>query len=123
VWDSEPSWGSVGETLKRARVRLGLSKREAAKRANLSDGAWRHLEAGVKFINGAVVYPNPRDENLVAAAQAVKVPPAVVFQLAARPLPKELVEAPTPDRMLESLMKLRASDRELVTGLIERLLR
>lgn len=118
---TSPSWQQVGETLKRARVRLGISKREAAKRANLSDGAWRHLEAGLKIVSGAVVHPNPRNENLVSAALAVKVPPAVLFELAARPLPSELVEAPSPDRLLESIQRLRAIDRDLVASLINRL--
>lgn len=118
---ADPLWNEIGRRLGDARVKLGLSKREAARRSGLSDGAWRHLEAGVKYVGNAQVFPNPKDENLIAAARAVEIDPTDLFNLARRPVPKDLIGAPEPERLLEDLRRLSAMDRDLVAGLIRRL--
>lgn len=117
----EPNWQLVGETLADARVQLGISKREAARRAGLSDGAWRHLEKGVKWINRTKVHPNPKDENLIAAAKAVGLDPRILFDLARRTPPEALLASETPERLLEDLRRLSHADRDLVADLIRRL--
>jgi len=119
----EAGWRNLGWTLGQARQRMGLSKREAARRADLSDGAWRHLEAGSKQVYGRTVFPNPRPENLVAAAKAVGVAPAKLFDLVGREAPADLV-GPTPGQDLAAeLARLRPEDRQLVEQLIYRLSR
>ncbi len=83
--EEEPDWGAVGRLLGAARRSLRLSKREAAQRAGFSEGLWRQLESGKRFVTGDVVLePNPRDENLAAAARAVGLKPKEVFALAGR---------------------------------------
>lgn len=124
----QEQWMAVGDALRQARMRLGISKREAARRADLSDGAWRHLESGTKKAYGTLVLPNPRPENLVAAARAVDLDPVVVFQLAGRHVPEELRYTGTsrpralagPDGAI-SLDGLSDGDVELVTRLVDRL--
>jgi transcriptional regulator with XRE-family HTH domain len=116
-------WRQLGFTLGQARQRLGLSKREAARRANLSDGAWRHLEAGSKQVYGKTVFPNPRPENLVAAAKAVGLPPAKLFDLVGQKPPAELVGPTAEQDLAAEIAQLRPADRELVERLIFRLSR
>jgi transcriptional regulator with XRE-family HTH domain len=85
----------VGQALGAARVKAGLSKREAARTAGMSEGWWRHLESGrIPQRDGSFVAPNPRDETLIAAARAVGLRPRYVLDLAGRD-DVEYVEAPT----------------------------
>ncbi len=85
VTEEEPDWEAVGKLLGAARRSLRLSKREAAVRAGFSEGLWRQLESGKRFVTGDLVLePNPRDENLAAASRAVGLKPKEVFGLAGR---------------------------------------
>ena len=123
------TWHAVGQTLREARLRLGISMREAARRAGLSDGAWRHLEAGEKVSYGTTILPNPRPENLIAAAKAVDLNPAVLFDKANRNLPEEYkyLASPRPEELTTDdgrsipLDGLSDADLELVVALVERL--
>ena len=74
-------WYFVGHRLYQGRKRFQISKREAARRAGISEALWRQLEAGGKELNGEVILPNPRPENLYAVAVAVAVAedPALFF--------------------------------------------
>ncbi len=117
-----PDWDAIGRVLWEARNRLGISKREAARRAGLSEGAWRHLEAGKKIVNRTAVDPNPRNENLVAAARAVEVRPELLFEMAGRELPPGLVEPPSEEQTIRDFRRLSHNDRQLVDRLITRLL-
>lgn len=129
--EAQAKWQAVGRELTAARLRLGISKREAARRADLSDGAWRHLESGVKKAYGSLVLPNPRPENLIAAAKAVGLNPIVLFELADQHVPEELkfLTVPrasgidTPDGESISLDGLSDADLDLVVTLIARLKR
>lgn len=121
AWAALPQWDAIGERLWRARNRLGISKREAARRAGLSEGAWRHLEAGKKVVNRTIVEPNPRNENLVAAARAVDIDPVELFELASRELPPGLIEATPDSDVIQQYRQLSAQDKQLVEQLIARL--
>lgn len=122
-------WQSVGTALQHGRIRLGISMREAARRAGLSDGAWRHLEAGQKTSYGVIILPNPRTENLIAAAKAVEINPTVLFDLAQRELPAEYRQTATPrptslshaDGATIPLDGLSESDIDMIAALVERL--
>jgi transcriptional regulator with XRE-family HTH domain len=118
---TKAAWQRLGYNLGRARERMGLSKREAARRAGLSDGAWRHLESGVKVVYGRTVLPNPRPENLVAAAKAVGLPPSKVFAIVGRKPPAGAVEPTSEDQLAAEIRALRPEDRETVERLVYRL--
>lgn len=121
--EEEQQWKSLGLALTIARQRLGLSKREAARRAGLSDGAWRHLEAGSKDVYGRTVLPNPRPENLVSAAQAVGMRPEKAFLIVGRQAPGVGIDPATEDELAAEIRKLGEADRHLVEQLIYRLSR
>lgn len=53
--------------------RGSVSKREAARRAGISEGRWRQIVTGQQKAGGGVVVPvNPRRETVIAMAEAVK---------------------------------------------------
>jgi len=77
-------WAAVGDLLRDARQGKGLSKRAAAEAAGFSEGLWRHLEMGVRLMYGQEISPNPRNENLAAAARAMGIDPRTLFEAAGR---------------------------------------
>src|SRR5919202_4979273 len=69
-------WHEFGKYLVEQRERLGLRRREAAKRAKVSEATWRDLEAGYKnSYSGVRVLPNPSEELLAGVAQALELEP------------------------------------------------
>ncbi|HCG2982309.1 helix-turn-helix domain-containing protein [Corynebacterium striatum] len=69
-----PQQWPAGQLLQHAREREGLSKAEAARRANLSESWWRRLETGVNIRNGKKIPITPTPEAVARAAQAVNLP-------------------------------------------------
>jgi len=69
--------------IRRARERQGLSRREAAKRAGVSEGVWRNVETGIQHVAGV----GSRDYRTTAStvarmAAAVKEDPLDVVAAA-----------------------------------------
>lgn len=58
-----------GQILERARGRM--SQREAARRAEISDGWWRQVITGHQKQRGILVPANPKRSTLIAMAEAV----------------------------------------------------
>lgn len=77
-------WRLVGKMLKEAREALDISKREAARRAGVSDSQWGHYESGTRKVQGAHLLPNPSNRHLEAVAQAVNLDPVRLFTAAGR---------------------------------------
>jgi transcriptional regulator with XRE-family HTH domain len=116
-------WALVGSYLRTGRERARLSKRAAARRAGISEGLWRHLEAGEKKVQGVTVFPNPRSENLVAVAQAVALDPRPIFRAIGRasgPIPDF---EPADDSLEARIDRLNYRDRRLVEQLVESMLK
>lgn len=78
--DESAREAAVGEALKRARGRE--SQRAVAARAGVSPTQWRHMENGIRD-NGVPVRAS--DRTLEAAARAVGLDPAALFEIAGRP--------------------------------------
>ena len=90
-------WKAVGARLGQARRSLRLSKRGAAQRAGFSEITWRQLEAGERQIARDVTTPvNPRDDTLAAAARAVNLDPAELFDIAGRDYDATMIELDAP---------------------------
>ena len=90
-------WKVVGARLGQARRSLRLSKRGAALRAGFSEITWRQLEAGERQIAREVTTPvNPRDDTLAAAARAVNLDPAELFDLAGRDYDPSTIDLDAP---------------------------
>lgn len=62
--------------IRRAREREGLSRRQAAERAGLSEGVWRNVETGIQHVAGTGSRPYSTTAGTVARmAAAVKLDP------------------------------------------------
>ena len=89
--DTDPervAWSIIGRSLYLGRKHLQISKREAARRAGISEALWRQLEGGGEMLTTGLFVPNPRDDNLVAAALAVGQDPAEFFERLGRNAPE-----------------------------------
>lgn len=71
-----------GELLDRARVALGITQREAARRAKISEGRWRQVVTGVQRQGGVSIPVNPKPSTLAAMARAVEANVAAVMAAA-----------------------------------------
>lgn len=71
-----PDWAALGELLETRREALGLTKREAARRAEVSETTWRSLEGGTNR--------SPSNEILSRVARTVQIPFQEVLRLAGR---------------------------------------
>ncbi|MGV9679229.1 helix-turn-helix domain-containing protein [Nocardia sp. NPDC003482] len=73
---------ALTDLIRTARERSGLSKRAAARRANISEGRWRQLESGYEEAHGHRTPSHPTRATLVRIAEAVSVPPADLLRAA-----------------------------------------
>jgi transcriptional regulator with XRE-family HTH domain len=72
----------LGPALERGRVERGMATREAARRAGLSDTAWRNLERGYELKRGVKFPVSPKPETVAAAARVAGVAIDAAFKLA-----------------------------------------
>lgn len=80
--DNLPQQWAPGRALQQARERAGLSKREAAKRADLSSAYYRWIEYGSRTNNGVIEPASPTPEALFKCSVAVGADPYTVLRLA-----------------------------------------
>lgn len=121
-------WTEFGHFLVEQRERLGLRRRDAAKRAKMSEHDWRALEIGYREEFGGVrVLPNPAADVLERMARALELPvDELVSRIGPRPTPAP-AESHGDDAettvLARRIGRLRMEDRQLIAALIERLLR
>ena len=73
--DESQQWVQFGRWLVEQRELRGLRRREAARRAKVSESLWRDLETGRKeAIGGIRLLPNPSPDVLERVAGALEVP-------------------------------------------------
>jgi transcriptional regulator with XRE-family HTH domain len=120
AWSDE--WRQIGQLLWEGRKRLQMSKREAASRAGISEALWRQLEGGGKMVQGRVIKPNPRPENLYGALKAVGEDPEAAFAFLHWDVPEPLPTREYDDRLEAKLSRLLPRDRALIESLIDRML-
>lgn len=96
-----------GYLLDRARVALGISQREAARRAKISEGRWRQVVTGVQRQGGVSVPVNPKAATVAAMARAVEADVAAVLEAAGLDYVVEVSEE------RDGLAELRAEMAEL----------
>jgi transcriptional regulator with XRE-family HTH domain len=116
------AWLGIGRRLYQGRKSRQISKREAARRAGISEALWRLLEDGGREVNGRLVLPNPRPENLLAAALAVGQEPEIIFEEANLELPSSFVREMHDDRLAHKITHLSERDRMLVERLVDSML-
>jgi transcriptional regulator with XRE-family HTH domain len=115
------AWAIIGRRLYLGRKQFRISKREAARRAGISEALWRQLEGGGEMLETGSFVPNPRDENLVAAAQAVGENPEVFFEALGRNLP-EGIERFAAGGFTVRFNLLNDRDKVIVMQLVETML-
>ncbi len=65
----------VGEEIERQRTAAGLSVRDAAKRAGVSESMWRQIESGRRVLeDGTVVAVNPKATTMAKVRAALSSP-------------------------------------------------
>lgn len=115
------AWAFIGDRLYQGRKRFQISKREAARRAGISEALWRQLEGGGQMMKPGYFVPNPRPENLIAAALAVDEDPEVMFEALGRDMP-EGVERFAAGGFTVRFNQLNSRDQYIVIQLVESML-
>jgi hypothetical protein len=115
------AWTIVGRELYLGRKRFQISKREAAKRAHISEALWRQLEGGGAILTPGHFVPNPRPANLVAAANAVDIDPERLFDILGRDVP-EGIEKFAAGGFTVRFNLLKERDQLIVMQLVETML-
>jgi len=73
--DESRQWVEFGRWLAEQREQKGLRRRDAARRAKVTEAVWRDLETGRKeAIGGIRLLPNPSPAVLERVAVALEVP-------------------------------------------------
>jgi transcriptional regulator with XRE-family HTH domain len=121
-WPDTVAWRTVAETLGGARKRLRLSKRQAARRAGISEGTWRQLERGPTLVMNTLYINQTRPENLYAAAHAVGVDPKIIFDALMEEVPSGIDFTPFDDRLAKKISRLDVRDRDIVERLVDSML-
>ena len=103
--------------LEGARERLGISGREAARRANITEARWRQVVTGVQTRGGQRIAVNPRALTIVAMAMAVEVEPAEALAVAGHDARPERVTA-----LIGETQRIPASDEQQVAAEVERIM-
>lgn len=112
-----PPWGAL---LTQALGRAGLSAREAARRAGISEGRWRQIAGGYQVVSAGVYAPvrGPAD-TLARMAAVVGVTPAQLRRAqrpdAARALAAGAQDAEMSQELLQRVKELNSDQaRELL---------
>lgn len=72
----------LGTYLVEARERINMSRREAARRAGISESRYRQVELGYQQVSPDIRVPvSPKAETVVSMAQAVEADPAEALRL------------------------------------------
>jgi transcriptional regulator with XRE-family HTH domain len=131
--DESRQWVEFGRWLAEQREERGLRRREAAKRAKISESVWRDLETGRKeAIGGIRLLPNPSRDVLERVAGALELPMEDVLARIGRPSPKRpsatLAAGPTAKANDDSstlslkLRRLGERDRIVVERMVDAML-
>jgi transcriptional regulator with XRE-family HTH domain len=118
--DESRQWVEFGRWLVEQREERGLRRRDAARRAKISEALWRDLETGRKeAIGGIRLLPNPSRDVLERVAGALEVPVEDILArvgrvTAARRTLNDVADSPkADDESLLSIKLQRLSERDL----------
>ena len=126
--DESQQWVEFGRWLAEQRESKGLRRREAARRAKVSEAVWRDLETGRKeAIGGIRLLPNPSQAVLERVAESLDLPMEEVLARTGRSAngsrpPRAVSDAlarPELDASMLGVKLRRLSDRDRI--LVERL--
>src|SRR5580658_9626066 len=115
--DESRQWVEFGRWLVEQREERGLRRRDAARRAKISEALWRDLETGRKeAIGGIRLLPNPSHDVLERVAGALELPVEEVLARVGRATSARRLVSNTPkaddDGSLLSIKLRRLSERD-----------
>jgi transcriptional regulator with XRE-family HTH domain len=133
VVDESRQWVEFGRWLAEQREERGLRRREAARRAKVTEAQWRDLETGRKeAVGGIRLLPNPSAEVLERVAGVLDLPVEELLTRVGRPQRPVLAAVPRSRNgdgpagggvpLQSKLRRLSPRDRAVVEGLIDLLL-
>jgi len=128
--DESQQWVEFGRWLAEQREQRGLRRRDAARRAKVSESLWRDLETGRKEAIGAIrLLPNPSADVLERVAKALEVPVEDVLARIGRPTRPARAAADSTSRTDDDgsllgvkLRRLSERDRVVVESLVDAML-
>ena len=122
-------WVEFGSFLRQQRDKVGLSRREAARRSKVPESTWRDLETGQKTSYGAGVrvLPNPGAEVLDKMAKVLELAPEELTRHVGRLTSKSKSTAATAARdganlLAQKIARLDERDRRLVESMVDQML-
>ncbi|MGH9018056.1 MAG: helix-turn-helix domain-containing protein [Acidimicrobiales bacterium] len=128
--DESRQWVEFGRWLVEQREERGLRRRDAARRAKISEALWRDLETGRKeAIGGIRLLPNPSQDVLERVAGALELPVEDVLARVGRSTSTRRLARAEPSRsdddgslLSVKLRRLSERDRILVERLVDAML-
>jgi transcriptional regulator with XRE-family HTH domain len=121
-------WVEFGAFLREQRDKVGLSRREAARRSKVPEATWKDLEAGHKTSYGGVrVLPNPGSEILEKIASVLEITPEELIRHVGRFSNKPRAAASNTQRgntppLAQKVARLGDRDRHLIESLVDQML-
>ena len=130
--DESRQWVEFGKWLAEQREERGLRRREAAKRAKISETTWRDLETGRKPVVGGIrLLPNPSKDVLERVAGVLELPVEDVLarvgtQNRSQPVPPSSVNGKATGEAAGTIelkmRRLSERDRGIVEQLVDAML-
>ncbi len=121
-------WVEFGVYLRQQRDKVGLSRREAARRSKVPESVWKDLETGQKTSYGGVrVLPNPGADVLAKMANVLDVSPEELTRHVGRTTSRARSAAAAASRnsttpLVQKIARLDDRDRRLVENLVDQML-
>jgi transcriptional regulator with XRE-family HTH domain len=121
-------WVEFGVFLRQQRDKVGLSRREAARRSKVPESTWKDLETGQKTSYGGVrVLPNPGAEVLAKMAKVLELEPEELSRHVGRVGTKTRSATSVAARdgvsaLTQKIARLNDRDRRLVESMVDQML-
>jgi len=120
-------WVEFGVYLRQQRDKVGLSRREAAKRSKVPESTWKDLESGAKTSCGGVrVLPNPGADVLEKMAQVLELTPEELTRHVGRPTRTKSASSGAARNnaspLAQKVARLGERDRRLIEAMVDQML-
>jgi transcriptional regulator with XRE-family HTH domain len=121
-------WVEFGIYLRQQRDNVGLSRREAARRAKVPESTWKDLETGHKTSYGGVrVLPNPGSDVLAKMAKVLELSPEELNRHVGRLTNKSKPASGASSRdtttpLTQKIARLGDRDKRLIESLVDQML-
>jgi transcriptional regulator with XRE-family HTH domain len=121
-------WVEFGVFLREQRDKVGLSRRDAARKAKVPEATWKDLENGHKTSYGGVrVLPNPGTEVLAKIAEVLELPPEELNRHVGRLSNKSRTASAASSKdnstsLAQKIARLGDRDRRLIESMVDQML-